>query len=582
MRMLWVSCLVLAVLIVIDIRAGRSLGAESAAELLPESREKDPHLIFKKSVVVKRYKTGQVLSESHTVKRGDHLWKILRDRYHLSDMKIAFFCKVARVINPDLKDVHSLYPDQNILLPYKYINDENRGSSGNLNDTDVEPQVYVVKKGDHFAKIMRQNFNLSGPIIFSRNTFDRFKAANPDIEDMNRLEPGQRIIFPPELMALGSRFVPIGSLEPDPVEPAVKQPPLPSVSDVSAVFDNATITRDMLSLLTHSFNGRDNRTGIEKFEMAGSGTLQLDYSKFPLYVFPGDKKILIDYGNKMPDGVKSVIRSNWENAEIVGVKAKEDMASILDRVLDVCGFYKVEKNSEYTANRDNIQVSVNGDWIVFKDESLKNVFVVNLINDDSKAISPSLKSYLSGMGLNFVDIHNGRKVSSKSTDAARPIQQKRISAETIVLTDTLLNIAGIDYGMNQSVDVLSNSDQGFSLEVVADRLFKKDGMVHMIDFHSLPIRIYDVIQSQGIKLLNISGDEEMLSAAQKILVFCEIPFQPSPVEFHYKKGSLSRLKLKVPGVLVKLSSGDILLTNVILQEAIVRFLADINVEIVQF
>lgn len=571
-----------AVLVSFEVHVQASSSSDKPTPQVSADGISEPHLIFKKSVAVKKYKSGQVLTETHNVKRGDYLWKILRERYKFSASKIAFFCKVAKFINPQIKNINRLHPQQDLLIPYRFV----PGKKGVLSEKGVpdnhEPAVYEVKKGDHFAKIMRENFNLSGPVIFSRRTFSAFLAANPEIKDMNRLAAGQKIIIPADIISMGKRFVPIGTLEPD-VTDSGSQVSAPAAGAKPSVDnDTGVIPKEMLSLLAQSFNGSDNRTGIEKFEMEGSGTLNLDYSKFPMYHFPGGKKVLFDYGNRMPDGIKSMIRSNWENAEIVGVKAKADIASILDSVLDVCGFYKVERNAEYTANRDNIQVSVNGDWIVFKDDSLKNVFVVNLITDDSPLISPSLKSYLTAMGLNFVDIQATPKSIRNSPVSVKPVQQKTISAETVILTDTLLNIAGIQYMTDQSIDVFKDRDKGFSLEVVADRMFKKNGVVHMIDFHSLPLRIYDVISERGIKVLNISKDEDMLAAAQKILTFCDISYQPSPAEFKYIKDSRSKLKLKVPGVLIQLGSGEILLTNVVLQDTIIRFLADIGVEIVHF
>ena len=87
---------------------------------LSEKMEKEPHLLFKKSVVVKDYKKGQVYSEHHKVKKDETFWKILRNHYKVEDKNISFFLKIANFINPDIKDLNKLYPDQDILIPYKY------------------------------------------------------------------------------------------------------------------------------------------------------------------------------------------------------------------------------------------------------------------------------------------------------------------------------------------------------------------------------------------------------------------------------------------------------------------------------
>ena len=453
--------------------------------------------------------------------------------------------------------------------------------------------------------------------IGSNKAYRLFKEANPQIKDINMILTGQKIVIPGEIISMKSKFIPIGKLavkkdvdneilagsemseEPKIIdkpeiseEPTVlekpkmpEKPVLPTVQTKitdNHISDNETATKDMLSLLAKSFDGTKNLSGEEEFDIEGSGALKLDYSKYPLYEFPWGKKVLLDYGNSIPDGVKGVISSKWENAEIVGVQEKDDIKSILDRVLDVCGFYKVEKEGEYTLNRENIQVSVSGDWIVFKDDSLKNVFVINLINDSKEVLSPSLKSYLAEMGLSFVDVKSEGIEITKDNNVSKKVDYRKISAEPLFMTDQILDVLGIKVTKDQSTNIFQNSESGFSLEIIADRMFEKDGTIYMIDFQSLPLRIYDVIVEQGFKILNVSPEDDILKSAEKILIFCGAEYKSSPVEFQYGKNEKSKLKLKVPGVLINSGKGKVLLTQVFLNEAITQFLADIDVKIIQF
>jgi hypothetical protein len=87
---------------------------------------------------------------------------------------------------------------------------------------------------------------------------------------------------------------------------------------------------------------------------------------------------------------------------------------------------------------------------------------------------------------------------------------------------------------------------------------------------------------QGFKILNVSPEDDILKSAEKILIFCGAEYISSPVEFKYGKNEKSKLKLKVPGVLIKSGKGEVLLTQVSLNEAIIQFLADIDVKIIQF
>ncbi len=81
-------------------------------------QQPSPHLVFTKSVVVKKYGNGHAYTEPHLVKKGEYLWQILRRQYKLSDSRILFYCNIARAVNPGIKDINSIVPDQEILIPY--------------------------------------------------------------------------------------------------------------------------------------------------------------------------------------------------------------------------------------------------------------------------------------------------------------------------------------------------------------------------------------------------------------------------------------------------------------------------------
>ncbi len=568
--------------------------------LMAEGQAREPHLVFKKSVLVKEYKGGQAYSAPHTVRKGDHLWKILREQYNMSNKRIAFYCRIAKAINPQIKNIDVLEPKQNILVPYKYV----KGSPAD-NATKPFPEhdvEYVIKEGQHLGKILRDNYNLPEYVIFSKRTFRLIKEANPAIENINNLEKGQKIILPAALFDLSAYTTPAPAAprivktapappRPEPVitpaqlqrapEKTVPAPVIPYV-----VTPEEKQVRSAMSMLTRSFDGLDNRTGTEVLPIEGSGSVTIDHSKFPVYEFPWGKKILFDYGNKLPEGVKDVIASEWENAEVVAVQEKDDMKSILDTVLDSCGFFKVEKKGEFITKRDNIQISVGGDWIVFKDTMMKNVFVVNLIDGNRREMSPELKAYISDMGLQIVDIKTGGAPAAKKEDAPgeKPAktEYQSVSSEPALLTDLILEAAGIEYKKGYNTEIFQNMYNGFSLEIIADRMFVKDGATYLIDFHSLPERIVQIIEKQNFKLLQITPQDDMAETAQKVLDFCAVTYKPSPVKFTFDKDGESNIKLTIPGVLVSSDAGEVLLTRVALDMAIVTFLSDKKIKIIKY
>ncbi len=560
----------------------------------------EPHLFFKKSVVIKKYKDGQVFTEPHTVKRGQHLWQILRRHYKMSNAKIATFTNITKAVNPEIKNIHRLYPNQHILIPFKYTRTAQTTQS--MQTVSVQDDEHLVKPDEYLAMILRKKYNMHNEIIFKSRTYELFAQANPDIQNIHRLEKGQKIIIPAEILAFGKpglkevAMVKPGAVTADhpsesfeaegsqAVTQGYPQAPVETPRPQGALSPEETRARELLAVLAHSFDGTDNRTGKAVIPLEEQSSIILDYTKVPLYEFPWGKKILFDYGGKLPPSIKEVIVTEWENAEVVSVQKRDDLESILTKVLDESGFYKVEKGGEYIVNRDNIQVSVSGNWILFKDNLLKNVFVVNLVNNEQETMSPALRSYFASIGLNIVELglHNKPRVHSQQADSARAVFHK-IQAEHVVLTDTILDILGFKYHKNYNTNIFQNTYSGFSLEVLADRMFKRNETTYLIDFNKLPDKICEIIAQQGINLLQIdSQHDDLNTTAKRVLDYCGAPYSPPPAQFHYARGPKAHVKLTIPGFLIKNNSADILLTHIDLKEPIVQFLSDMEVKIVQF
>ena len=576
---------------------------DEAGKLSPPGPE--PHLVFKKSVVVKKYAEGLAHTEQHEIKKGEHLWKILREQYRMSDTSINFFCKIARAVNPEIKDLNVLQPSQNILLPFKFI----PGDGADNSTIMIQTQDYhhVVKPNEHLGQILRTKFNLPDDIIFNRITKSLIQDANPGIIDLNNISPGQTIMVPREVFAM-QQFIaqdvlpeqilrqPEALPQPElesamaetPVTEAdlsreINQPAPQEMSFTEEPLNNEELEiKKMLSKMTRQFEGTDNSTGHAVFTPDDSEPVTLDYSQFPTYNFPSGKKVVLDYGGRLPEKTRNQISNQWENAEVVSVQASDDMEAIIGRVLDVCGFYKVEKDADYTVSRDAIQLSVSGSWIVFKDSGLHNVFVVNLAQDGTSSMSPSLRSYLSGIGLEVMDIGT----TDDSVAGEGKTRPRAAYTETVApsaLTDAILNMLGISFETDYKTSIFQNMYSGFTLEVMADRMFKINGETRLIDFSNLPARITNIIEQQGFKLLQIApGEESLDSVAGRLLEFCGADFQSPPVTLDFDRGKRKHVSLTMPGYLVQTPHGRALLTGTHVNESISDFLREMDIALVKY
>ena len=275
---------------------------DKTGTLSPQGPE--PHLVFKKSVVVKKYAEGQAHTEQHVIKKGEHLWKILREQYRMSDTSINFFCKIARAVNPEINDLNVLQPSQNILLPFKFIPGD--GSDNSTIMIQTQDYHHVVKPNEHLGQILRTQFNLPDDVIFNRITKSLIQDANPDIIDLNNISPGQTIMVPREVFAMqqfiAHNVVPEQIIrqseslpQPEP-EPAMPETPVPEAELAREINqpapqemsfteeplnDEELEIKKMLSKMTRQFEGTDNSTGQQVFNPDGSEPVTLGLFPIP-------------------------------------------------------------------------------------------------------------------------------------------------------------------------------------------------------------------------------------------------------------------------------------------------------------
>jgi len=607
--------------------AEHAAGSDNASE---------PHLVFKKTVVVKPYRGGQAYTEQYRIQEGEHLWKILREHYRLPNKKIAFYCKIAGAVNPGIKDINNIPADQNILVPYEYVKGENRPPPPAqeppppaqeppppAQEPSPPATVYTVRADEHLGKILRTIYRVPEETLFTPQTFRLLQEANPGIRNLNRLVEGMKIQIPPELLVYThpsppaetpksvvqktevhtdktdvqkKSYASVSQVQPERHHGNVK-----SVADGLALLQETELpyetvspgldtpaeerVKNFIASFTRAFHGSAKQEGKEVLPINDRGAVTIDYSSFPVYEFPWGSRVLLDYGSRLPAAIKDVVSSEWKNAEIVAVRDRDDMEDILGKVLDSSGAYSVEREGDYIVNRDSIQVSVSGNWLVFKDNSLKNAFVVNLIEDDASSMPDSFKKYLSDMGLTVVDIQkeNPAGAGPKHNSYRGATDYHTVQPQPMIVTDLVFGIIGKPYTRDYNTKIFQNMYSGFSLEVLADRMFEKEGgQVCLIDFHGLPKRITGIIRQQGIELLQIQPDEELSVIVKKVLDFTGSPYRPSPVAFQYDRGGKSTVKLTIPGILIQTQAGDVLMTQVTLSESIIQFLGEMDVKIIKY
>ncbi|MCK5420822.1 MAG: hypothetical protein KAJ08_01590, partial [Deltaproteobacteria bacterium] len=365
------------------------------------------------------------------------------------------------------------------------------------------------------AQILKDKYNIPANLIFDEY-LNLVKQLNPDVKDINLVVPNQRVILP----SLTDYQLPSG--EKDELgraatkEPTVERPQVGEAPDVEEVEEDLsarkvrakeTSTGKMLSvekeiepvyvdprfrkIATHVPRSRKLAThymraiadvlqgtlmGSDKFAipLMSEGQITIDTHNFPILQLTDKKKMILNYDNSLPSGLVELIQSERNDFEVVTLNRFEDIASVLDKIIDSAGYFSIDKSQSPLMIGNQIQFEIRGNWIIYGDELLKDITVVNLVKNEAEPIDAQLKDYIYTYGINLVDLYlMGDGEQEKTSFPPKAVEHKYHPEDVsaidasgcAVLVDSLLVLLGQDFKKDFMIRLFQGTSNGFDVEV---------------------------------------------------------------------------------------------------------------------
>ena len=581
-------------------------------------------LSFTKNVVVKKYKQGEVHAEPYRVQEEDTLWKILIDGYGVKDNQFYFFCRITKSLNPDLQDADQLVPDQLLLIPYKYIThfniptDTMRAVVRNIlsaNISQMSTEDHTISEGEHLAQVLRDMYNIPDDLIFDEY-LDLIKRLNPGLYDVDLVTPDQKIVLPSVAAYQLSPRVQeapgdVGTKEVIEKEAVTKkdlsqeslaaeklQTTNTKGSPVSEDPRFKTVARNMprskeaymesMSSIADTFKGELHRMGDVSIPLMEESRITIDTNTFPILQLTSEKRLIMDYGGDLPPGLVDLVQFEPGNYEVVTLNEHENMRSVLDKLFDAAGYFSVDKSRNPLVVGDQVQFEISGDWVIYRDEFMEDIMVVNVIEKGDQPVDGQLKNSADSFGVEMIDLYMTEEGETapvpalvESSDCPGDIPAINVSNGT-ALVDSLLGLLGQQYRKDYTLKLFQGKSEGFDVEVKADRFFEQGGIRHIITFRPLSKNLTDVITKQGDRVLSMPDVVDNPSEAiVDVLRFMQLSYDAPRPGFFDASGGKKRVGLFIPGVLIKREKQeDILLTAAPLKKEIYQFLTNHKVKIV--
>lgn len=544
-----------------------------------------------KTYVVKQDMGRDILCDPHIVQKNESLIKLFKQKGEIAYKNFQEFLRIFRRINPHVRDIDRILPGQHIFIPIKKL--EPGALPGQSTGIVTIPFVtitnvkeiieshsttYEVQKGDSIFRLIDSKFRGHGKKSYQEGT-KLFQLINPDIEDLNRIYPGQVIRLPdPEIrnepwyLSLFDRkgnlisMADIGTLYPS--TGSIPKPGRPA----APLDQTAALLKAALS-----------KKGIYYFPRQNKDDLGLDISKIPLLSLKDGTKILFPMKGSLSDEDLGVVRSFWKRIKIVARPPKMSLDQLLDAISEAINIFS--PNTRISFVDGDIKVEVRAKWLIeqmAEDGKTASRVCITPIDRSEERIHPSMNRYLEQNNIVIKEILGGviydppKSISEKNMPKTEGITNLRFSDRKILIKD-LTSIIG--YTFSEDITV-SFPYAGAQVNALINLITRPDGQPLLVDFGNLHGGAARAIKKTGIDIIQIKKEETLLNAIHKLLEALGGSYTENPVFLGAKRPKIYNVSLTVPGFLVKNTlKKKTLLTDARLDHEIILFLRDQGIEI---
>lgn len=424
------------------------------------------HLLAMDIILVKHARRTQSLpSAQYVIKEGDTLRDILTKVYGANEQDLPSLYTRFRQDNPGIANLDLIKAGSKISIPSNSMKDmtavNRKKPAEALQVKPVPPNEYVIKQGQHLAMILREVYGIPDELIFDEY-MALIKELNPEISNPDHVVPGQKVRIPAikQVIAAAKRSQ-NGISEPSlatttgvpPVAAAASRPPTvpPKVQEGSMIVRGehnpapglspkrsslatapaeqanttggmerrdeergtggsaktaSTASRTVRSTVLpalEDMGGKQKSQGTYFMPMSGGTSISVDTNEIPVIELDTGKKIIFDTNGMITPEIKGFIEKAFPSFKVIS-DSPASLEDLMDKVLSVSGYFSINKNASPLLVGEEEKVRFIGKWIVYKEFTRRNVFVINLLKDDESRTPPPIQKYAGRFGIDLIEL----------------------------------------------------------------------------------------------------------------------------------------------------------------------------------
>jgi len=563
-------------------------------EPLAQEKEKDTFTIsLVQQATVKRIEGMNVTYEYYTVKEGDYIWKIMRQRGLVERPDFPELVSILKSMNKSLTNLDLIHPGQTILIPlnitpgsdYVEAGDFPREPQARVSSLkDIRFENYVVKPGNSLTRIIRGRYKIPGKHLYNEY-LKLVQKFNPTLKNLDLIYPNQVIrlpIYSPEIVRMPIKPQRIKEIKtasrPERKETVPKAERKEPKISVAKDTGQTISLRRRLGDIFREMGEEWIDTGEQFIPLSSGGQINLKAESFPALNLRSGRRLIIDIKNQLPEDISRLIQADWKDYKIVRLATNENLGAALDKIFAATDYDKILKSGEQFTVGGDIDISIAGDWVVIPHRGRRDVTnkiaAISLITTPSEKTPPMVRAYLEKLGITVIDYPD--YPAPALMKEAVPIKKKITIEENTdyPLPTLLLNLAGQPFSSQVKIPVYKGGRAGFNLIMKADLFFNRKGKDCIIDLTGLPPEIMSLLKKHQFSVLSLAGEKDPSRMTERILGFLGLPFDPKPHRFPTTARDEARnITLTIPGISFQEHEGKrILATDQNIPEEIVSFL----------
>jgi nucleoid-associated protein YgaU len=504
----------------------------------------------------------KVVTETYTVKKGDHIWQLLRERGLLEKKNLPELLAALKKLNNSFSNLDLIYPGDKIVIPLTITpvkglpvlagkGEETVISLEQLKDLKLES--YTVQQGDSLIKVVKGRYSLRDEQV-NEAYLQILARLNPEIGNLNLIYPGQVVrlpIYTPQIVRM-----PIKQERPSrPVETAqgpAATPPSPPEQPKGPPALSQQLA-EFFALLGEEWIN----TGEHYIPLKAGGQVNLKAEAFPILSLSNGQRVIVDLHRELPEKMAQVISANWDNYRVVHFKEGEDLRGALNKILAACEYYKIYKQGEPLELRGDITLQVSADWIIQTSEDTSRTLLISLADRSGSRIPPELRNFLTNFGVKSIEYPPAQQNTPEVSGPPASSDVLFAGKDKAAVIESVLNLTGQTFTRDVEMPVIQGQKSGVSLMVKADFFLYVDGKDSIIDFTGIGPDIIPLLKEYKVSVLSLANEQDPARIVSRTLDFIGVKFDSNPHPFTAAgKEDSKNFKLIIPGIVFRDNRGQ--------------------------